>query len=51
MTTKKHPGFKTVQEKLNPKQGLTVLAKAAERAGMKPLLKNPRLKKISGVEK
>jgi hypothetical protein len=57
MITTKHLGFKTVQEKIAKKQGVSreqagsILAAAGRKAGIKALQKNPRLKKISSVGK
>ncbi len=57
MPTTKHPGFKTVQEKIAKKQGVSreqagsILAAAGRKAGIKALQKNPRLEKISGITK
>lgn len=55
MVTKNNPGFKTVQEKIAKKQGISreqaksILAATARKVGIKALHKNPRLKKILGV--
>lgn len=56
-TSKKHPGFKAVQEKIAKKQGISkkaagaILASSARKASKKAVKANPRLKRISGVGK
>ena len=56
-TSKKHPGFKAVQEKIAKKQGISkkaagaILASSARKASKKAIKANPRLKRISGVNK
>lgn len=55
--SKKHPGFKKVQEKIAKKQGISkraagaILASSARKASKKAVKANPRLKRISGVGK
>lgn len=56
-TSKKHPGFKAVQEKIAKKQGISkkaagaILASSARKTSKKAIKANPRLKRISGVGK
>ena len=55
--SKKHPGFKKVQEKIAKKQNISkkaagaILASSARKASKKAVKANPRLKRISGVGK
>ena len=52
-----HPGFKTVQKQIAAKQGIgmeragAILASGARKAGKKAVAANPRLKRVSGVER
>jgi hypothetical protein len=52
--TKKHPGFKKVQEKIAHKEGISeeragaILASATRKASKKAKKTNPRLKKVKG---
>lgn len=54
---KAHPGFKTVQEKIAKKQGISkdragaILAAGARKASAKAVKANPNLKKVSGMKK
>lgn len=55
--SKAHPGFKTVQERIAKKQGISkeragaILAAGARKASKKAVKANPRLKRVSGVMK
>lgn len=52
--TKKHPGFKAVQNKIAKKEGISkkragaILASATRKASPSAKKKNPRLKKVKG---
>jgi len=52
--TKKHPGFKAVQNKIANRQGISkkragaILASATRKASAKAVRKNPRLKRVKG---
>lgn len=52
MASKKHPGFKAVQNKIARKQGVSqkaagaILAKSSRNASKAAKKKNPRLKKV-----
>lgn len=54
---KAHPGFEAVQKKIAKKQGVSmdragaILAAGARKASSKAVKANPRLKKVSGVNK
>lgn len=57
MTTKKHPGFKSVQKSIAKKQGISekkagvILAASTRKASKSAKAKNPRLKKVKGKSK
>ena len=54
MATKKHPGFKAVQNKIAKEQGISkeyagaILASSSRNASTKAKAKNPKLKKVKG---
>lgn len=54
MATKKHPGFKAVQNKIAKEQGISkeaagaILASSSRNASAAAKRKNPRLKKVKG---
>jgi len=56
-TSKKHPGFKAVQNKIARKQGISkraagaILASSSRKASAKAKKRNPRLKKVKGKSK
>ena len=56
-TTKKHPGFKAVQEKIAKREGISkkragaILASATRKASSKAKAANPRLKKVKMPKK
>ena len=51
----KHPGFAAVKAKISARPGIrnagAVLAAGARKASPKAMAANPRLKRVSGVEK
>jgi hypothetical protein len=54
MATKKHPGFKAVQNKIAKEQGISkesagaILASSSRNASRKAKAKNPNIKKVKG---
>jgi len=54
MASKKHPGFKSVQNKIAKKQGISkeaagaILANSTRKASSVAKRKNPNLKKVKG---
>ena len=55
--SKKHPGFKAVQKKIARKQNVSmeragaILASGARKASKSAVKANPRLKRVSGMNK
>lgn len=53
-TTKKHPGFKAVANKISKKEGVSkksaakIVAASSRKASAKAKRKNPKLKKVKG---